>query len=59
MEGISAGGEDPIGPAVRELRDASPTLRAWVQRMQSIITREALLAAAETHNNQLNEETTP
>ena len=47
VAGISAGGADPIGPAVQQLRDAAPDVRTWVQQMQSITTRAALLAAAE------------
>lgn len=43
VEGISAGGEDPIGPAVRQLRDAAPGIREWVLTMQTITTREQLL----------------
>jgi hypothetical protein len=41
-----AGGQDPIGPAVQALRDASPSLHDWVVTMRAITTREALLAAA-------------
>lgn len=41
-----AGGQDPIGPAVQALRDASPSLHDWVVTMRTITTREALLAAA-------------
>ncbi|MFQ3568621.1 MAG: hypothetical protein SNJ59_16670 [Aggregatilineales bacterium] len=41
-----AGGQDPIGPAVRALREASPSLHDWVVTMRTITTREALLAAA-------------
>jgi hypothetical protein len=43
VEGISAGGEDPIGPAVHQLRDAAPSIRDWVRTMQTITTRERLL----------------
>lgn len=46
VEGISAGGEDPTGPAVRDLRDDSPNIREWVITMQDITTREQLLAIA-------------
>ncbi len=40
-----AGGSDPIGPAVRALREASPSLHDWVVTMRGITTREGLLAA--------------
>jgi hypothetical protein len=33
-----ARGEDPIGPAVRELRDASPDLYTFVQRAAGVTT---------------------
>jgi hypothetical protein len=39
------GGADPIGPAVQAIRDASPSLHAWVETMRGITTREGLLAA--------------
>ncbi len=39
-----AGGQDPIGPAVQALRDASPSLHDWVVTMRGITSREALLA---------------
>ncbi|MCB9455745.1 MAG: hypothetical protein H6671_07160 [Anaerolineaceae bacterium] len=41
-----AGGEDPIGPAVRAVYDASPSLYDWITVMRTITTREALLRAA-------------
>lgn len=44
VEGINAGGEDPIGPAVQQLREAAPDARTWVHTMRTITTREALLA---------------
>ena len=40
-----AGGTDPIGPAVEELRTLSPDLLAWLQTMRGITTRDQLLAA--------------
>jgi hypothetical protein len=40
-----AGGTDPIGPAVEELRTLSPDLLAWLQTMRGITTRDELLAA--------------
>jgi len=42
-----AGGQDPIGPAVRTLLDGSPSIHAWVITMRTITTRDALLQAAE------------
>lgn len=42
-----AGGQDPIGPAVQALREASPSLHDWVVTMRGITSREALLAARE------------
>lgn len=39
-----AGGEDPIGPAVQAIRDASPSLQAWIVTMRGITTRDELLA---------------
>lgn len=41
-----AGGSDPIGPAVRALRQSSPSLHDWIVTMRAITTREALLRAA-------------
>lgn len=40
------GGEDPIGPAVQAIRDASPSIQAWIVTMRGITTREQLLKAA-------------
>jgi hypothetical protein len=42
-----AGGSDPIGPAVLALRQANPTLHAWIVILRGITTREQLLAAAD------------
>lgn len=45
------GGDDPIGPAIQALREASPSLHDWVVTMRDITTREALLAEqAEAEN---------
>ncbi len=41
-----AGGADPIGPAVRALREASPSLLDWVLTLRGITTRDQLLAEA-------------
>jgi hypothetical protein len=46
VAGISAGGEDPTGAAVQQLRDESQAIREWVTLMRGITTREALLQAA-------------
>ncbi|MEO0560527.1 MAG: hypothetical protein AAF125_00335 [Chloroflexota bacterium] len=48
VAGISAGGEDPTGPAVQKLRDKAESLYAWTVLMRGITSREALLAVAET-----------
>lgn len=40
------GGQDPIGPAVQAIRDASPSLFQWVATMRNISTRDTLLAKA-------------
>lgn len=45
MQGV--GGEDPIGPAIRTIRQASPTLRDFVVTIQRLTTRADLLATAE------------
>jgi hypothetical protein len=42
-----AGGSDPIGPAIEELRLLSPDLRGWMKIMRDITTRDQLLAAVE------------
>lgn len=41
-----AGGSDPIGPAVQAIRDASPSVYAWIVTMRTITTRDDLLATA-------------
>jgi hypothetical protein len=41
-----AGGSDPIGPAVRALYDASPSLLTFIETMRDITTREQLLNTA-------------
>lgn len=40
-----AGGADPIGPGLEELRALSPDLRAWMGTVRAITTRAELLAA--------------
>lgn len=40
-----AGGADPIGPGLEELRALSPDLRAWMDTIRGITTRAELLAA--------------
>lgn len=40
------GGQDPIGPAVRRLRDQSSNLHDFVVQMRGITSRDALLAVA-------------
>lgn len=46
VEGISAGGTDPTGEALRVLRTQAPSLREWVRTVQALVTREQLLSAA-------------
>ncbi len=40
-----AGGTDPTGPAIEELRLLSPDLRAWLHTLRGVTTRDQLLAA--------------
>ncbi|MBN2304606.1 MAG: hypothetical protein JXQ72_09030, partial [Anaerolineae bacterium] len=42
-----AGGSDPIGPAVEELRLLSPDFKTWLDTLADITTRADLLAAVE------------
>jgi hypothetical protein len=42
--GSNAGGGDPIGPAVQDLRRAHPTLKSWLEVMRGLTTRTDLLA---------------
>jgi hypothetical protein len=42
-----AGGTDPIGPAIEQLRVQSPDLKSWLQTMRDITTRDQLLAAVQ------------
>jgi hypothetical protein len=42
--GAGAGGADPIGPAIAEIRQHSPSLRAWLETMRAITSRDQLLA---------------
>ncbi|PJF36407.1 MAG: hypothetical protein CUN49_05595 [Candidatus Thermofonsia Clade 1 bacterium] len=43
--GGGAGGADPIGPSVAALRRHAPSLRAWLEQMRFLTTRQALLDA--------------
>jgi len=43
-----AGGTDPIGPAVEELRRLSPDFKTWLDTLSGITTRAELLAAVES-----------
>jgi hypothetical protein len=45
--GAGAGGADPIGPAIAEIRQRSPSLRAWLETMRAITSRDQLLAVRE------------
>lgn len=38
------GGSDPIGPAVKNIRESSVSVYAWIARMRGITTRTELLA---------------
>jgi hypothetical protein len=40
-----AAGEDPVGPAVKRLRDRSPSLRAFLDRMAPLTTFDELKRA--------------
>lgn len=44
--GSSAGGTDPIGPAIARIRSASPSVRGWLEVMRGITSRAALLDRA-------------
>jgi hypothetical protein len=44
--GSNAGGIDPIGPALRTLRDQNGSIHAWLEVMRGITTRAGLLQAA-------------
>lgn len=41
-------GDDPIAPAIRAIRDASPSIYDWIATMREITTREELMESAET-----------
>ncbi|MEP7287136.1 MAG: hypothetical protein ABI947_15385 [Chloroflexota bacterium] len=43
-----AGGTDPTGSAISEIRKNSPSVKAWLETMRSIMTRDQLLAARDT-----------
>lgn len=43
--GGGTAGQDPIGPAIGDLRRASPSLKAWMEQMRTITSRAQLLAA--------------
>lgn len=43
--GTGAGGTDPIGLAISEIRQRSKSLNAWLETMRSITSRDQLLAA--------------
>ncbi|MCK6579597.1 MAG: hypothetical protein L6Q98_16000 [Anaerolineae bacterium] len=42
-ESRGEGGSDPIGPAAAAIRDASPSIHAWIVTMRGITSRAALL----------------
>lgn len=46
-----AGGQDPIGPAVRQIRDASPSLYDWILTMRDITNRDELLRVSLSLNH--------
>src|SRR5262249_27300260 len=41
--GAGAAGADPIGPAILAIRQGSPSLKAWIETMRVITSREQLL----------------
>ncbi|HLB46456.1 MAG TPA: hypothetical protein VJL59_05460, partial [Anaerolineales bacterium] len=43
--GPGAGGQDPVGPAVRQLRDRSPSVKAFLDQISWMTSFEALQAA--------------
>jgi hypothetical protein len=45
MPGV--GGEDPIGPAIRTIRQGTPSLKDFVLILQDITTRADLVTAAQ------------
>jgi hypothetical protein len=45
-----AGGRDPIGPAVRRIRDSSESLYEWILTMRNITTRDELLRISRSLN---------
>ena len=46
-DALGPGGEDPVGPAVRELLARSPSLHEWVVRLRGVTTTGALLELLE------------
>lgn len=46
MPGV--GGEDPIGPAIRRIRDSSPSIHDFIVTMRTITDREMLLTVADS-----------
>ncbi len=46
--GSGAGGTDPIGPAIQEIRQRSPSLKAWLEMMRTVTSRDQLLAVRDT-----------
>ena len=46
-----AGGSDPTGSAVEELRLLSPDLKTWLETLRGITTRDELLATLEAHRS--------
>jgi hypothetical protein len=42
------GGSDPIGPAVREIRQQRGSVYAWIETLRGIITRDELLAVRDS-----------
>jgi hypothetical protein len=50
--GTGAGGTDPIGPAITEIRQRSKSLKAWLETMRSITSRAQLLAVRDALEHQ-------
>lgn len=44
-------GDDPIAPAIRAIRDASPSVYEWITIMREIVTREDLVEAAANYSS--------
>jgi len=50
------GGEDPIGPAVRDIRAMSPTIHDWIVTLRSITSRDELIQVRDAMEAEQQEE---